>query len=84
MSNKGFLLITHHSLLITFILPVAIFSCTGARDEASNQRLGEAMAKGTWAMVKSLRREAHEASETCWLHGEGFCLSTRAIGGASV
>ncbi len=66
-----------------FISPVAIFSCTGARDEASNQRLREAMVKGTWGAVASLRREPHEATETCWLHGEGFCLSTLAVGGAS-
>ena len=59
-----------------FISPVAIFPCIGARDAESNQRLRETMAKGTWGTVQSLRRDAHEASETCWLHGEGFCLST--------
>jgi protein-L-isoaspartate(D-aspartate) O-methyltransferase len=67
-----------------FISPVAIFSCAGARDEASNQRLREAMSKGDWMTVQSLRREPHEATETCWLHGENFCLSTLAVGGASV
>lgn len=59
-----------------FISPVAIFSCAGSRDAELNQRLREAMAKGTWLTVQSLRRDAHEATETCWLHGEGFCLST--------
>jgi protein-L-isoaspartate(D-aspartate) O-methyltransferase len=67
-----------------FISPVAIFSCAGARDEAANQRLREAMSKGTWMTVQSLRREPHEAAETCWLHGENFCLSTLPVGGASV
>ena len=66
-----------------FISPVAIFSCAGARDEAANQRLREAMSKGTWTTVQSLRREPHEAAATCWLHGENFCLSTLAVGGAS-
>ena len=66
-----------------FISPVAIFSCAGARDDASNGRLREAMGKGTWMTVQSLRREPHEMAETCWLHGENFCLSTLAVGGAS-
>jgi protein-L-isoaspartate(D-aspartate) O-methyltransferase len=59
-----------------FISPVAIFPCIGSRDVEANQRLREAMSKGTWGTVESLRREPHEASETCWLHGEDFCLST--------
>jgi protein-L-isoaspartate(D-aspartate) O-methyltransferase len=59
-----------------FISPVAIFPCIGSRDAESNQRLREAMSKGTWGTVESLRREPHDASETCWLHGEDFCLST--------
>jgi protein-L-isoaspartate(D-aspartate) O-methyltransferase len=59
-----------------FISPVAIFPCIGSRDAESNQRLREAMAKGTWGAVASLRREPHGASETCWLHGEDVCLST--------
>jgi protein-L-isoaspartate(D-aspartate) O-methyltransferase len=59
-----------------FISPVAIFPCIGSRDAESNQRLREAMSKGTWGTVESLRREPHEASETCWLHGEDFRLST--------
>src|SRR5262249_25205310 len=50
-----------------FLSPVAIFSCAGSRDEAANQRLRESMAKGTWGAVQSLRRESHEATETCWL-----------------
>jgi protein-L-isoaspartate(D-aspartate) O-methyltransferase len=62
-----------------FISPVAIFPCIGSRDAESNQHLREAMSKGTWGTVESLRREPHEASETCWLHGEDFCLSTLPI-----
>lgn len=65
-----------------FISPVAIFSCEGARDEALNQRLREAMTKGTWGAVQSLRRQPHEADDSCWLHGEDFCLSTLPVGGA--
>lgn len=66
-----------------FISPVAIFPCLGSRDAELNQRLREVMSKGTWGTVQSLRREPHEASETCWLHGEDFCLSTLPLDAAS-
>ena|SRR5918911_57731 len=62
-----------------FISPVAIYSCAGARDVELNQKLREAMARGTFMTVQSLRRELHEASDTCWLHGERFCLSTLRV-----
>lgn len=29
--------------------------------------------------VKSLRRDPHAEEETCWLHGDGRCLSRREI-----
>ncbi|PYT04545.1 MAG: protein-L-isoaspartate O-methyltransferase [Acidobacteria bacterium] len=58
-----------------FLSPVAIFPCAGARDEMMNRRLREALMRGDFASVQSLRRDAHEARETCWLHGEDFCLS---------
>lgn len=67
-----------------FISPVMIFPCIGSRDAKSNQRLREAMMKGTWGNVRSLRRDPHETSDTCWLHGDRFCLSTRVVTGGSV
>jgi len=84
-SGGGFMLKVkreEHGYAARFISPVAIFPCAGARDETLNQRLREAMARGTWGTVQSLRRDLHEASETCWLHGEDFCLSTLPVGGA--
>jgi protein-L-isoaspartate(D-aspartate) O-methyltransferase len=62
-----------------FISSVMIFPCIGSRDEESNQRLREAMMKGTWSSVQSLRRERHEQEENCWLHGDGYCLSTLPV-----
>jgi len=61
-----------------FLSPVMIFPCIGARDEEANERLRDAMKRGTWGLVQSLRRESHESSDTCWLHGDNFCLSTMA------
>jgi protein-L-isoaspartate(D-aspartate) O-methyltransferase len=58
-----------------FVSPVAIFPCAGSRDDAMNTKLREALMRGTFAAVRSLRRDAHEPAESCWLHGEGFCLS---------
>jgi protein-L-isoaspartate(D-aspartate) O-methyltransferase len=59
-----------------FLSPVMIFPCIGSRDEESNQRLRDALKLGTWGSVQSLRRESHESNDSCWLHGETFCLST--------
>ncbi|PYS82783.1 MAG: protein-L-isoaspartate O-methyltransferase [Acidobacteria bacterium] len=58
-----------------FISPVSIFPCVGSRDEELNRRLREAMMRGNFASVRSLRRDAHEPAADCWFHGEGFCLS---------
>jgi protein-L-isoaspartate(D-aspartate) O-methyltransferase len=66
-----------------FLSPVMIFPCIGSRDEDSNRRLRETIQRGTWTTVQSLRREPHEASDTCWLHDETFCLSTLPVGGES-
>jgi protein-L-isoaspartate(D-aspartate) O-methyltransferase len=62
-----------------FLSPVMIFPCIGSRAEESNQRLIDAMKRGTWASVQSLRREPHQVSDTCWLHGSDFCLSTTPV-----
>jgi hypothetical protein len=41
-------------------------------------RVGKAMmaGPGRWQAVKRLRRDAHEASEACWIHGTTCCFST--------
>lgn len=55
---------------------VAIYSAIGLRDDALNAALGQAMTKSPWPPVKTLRRDRHEPSPSCWLHAERFCLST--------
>jgi protein-L-isoaspartate(D-aspartate) O-methyltransferase len=62
-----------------FLWPVMIYPCIGARDDELNQRLMEAVMRGGWQSVQSLRREAHEAGDSCWLHTAGFCLSTLPV-----
>ncbi|MBI3491423.1 MAG: methyltransferase domain-containing protein [Acidobacteria bacterium] len=56
---------------------VAVYSAVGLRDEAMNERLGKALMGGPvkWGSVKRLRRDQHDETAACWLHGKGFCLS---------
>ncbi len=85
-NGMGFMLkVTYErqSYAARFLSPVMIFPCIGSRNEEANQRLLDAMKRGTWGSVQSLRRESHEPSDTCWLHGDNFCLSTLPVAEAS-
>jgi protein-L-isoaspartate(D-aspartate) O-methyltransferase len=64
-----------------FLSPVMIFPCIGSRDEESNLRLQDAMKRGTWGAVQSLRRDSHQTSDSCWLHTDNICLSTLPVSG---
>ena len=57
---------------------VAVYSAVGVRDETMNDRIGKALMGGPmkWAAVKGLRRDAHEETDRCWLHGKRFCVTT--------
>jgi len=84
-NGMGFMLkviYERQSYTARFLSPVMIFPCIGSRDEESNQRLRDALKSGTWGSVQSLRREPHEPSDICWLHGDGFCLSTLPVAAA--
>lgn len=64
-----------------FLSTVNVFSCVGSRDAEVEGLLREALDRGDLRAVKSLRRGRHEPDETCWLHAEGFCLSTLPVEG---
>lgn len=55
---------------------VAIYTAAGLRDAALNDQLGKALMAGPmrWQAITRLRRDSHQASESCWLHGPTFCL----------
>jgi protein-L-isoaspartate(D-aspartate) O-methyltransferase len=55
---------------------VAIFSAVGLRDEALNERLGQALTTSPMPPLKRLRRDRHQVTDTCWLHGPTACFST--------
>jgi protein-L-isoaspartate(D-aspartate) O-methyltransferase len=54
---------------------VAIYSAIGLRDEALNEAIGKALMRGPFVPLKRLRRDPHEPSPACWLHGPTMCLS---------
>jgi protein-L-isoaspartate(D-aspartate) O-methyltransferase len=55
----------------------AIYSAIGVRDAGMNDQLGKAMMAGPmrWQGITRFRRDTHERSESCWLHGATFCLT---------
>jgi protein-L-isoaspartate(D-aspartate) O-methyltransferase len=59
--------------LVTF---VAIYSAIGLRDDAGNSALGRALKSNPMPALKRLRRDAHAAQPSCWLHRDDWCLAT--------
>ncbi len=84
--GKGLLvLITHDAATgrlsagaVTF---VAIYSAIGVRDVALNGAIGAALARRPMPRLTSLRRDAHDPADTCWVHGPSSCLSLEAPAG---
>jgi protein-L-isoaspartate(D-aspartate) O-methyltransferase len=66
-------------LAACFISQVGIFSCVGSRDAELNYRLKQAFERDDWNSVQSLRRDAHDPTDTCWFHADNFCLSKLAV-----
>lgn len=59
--------------------PVAIFNGGSLRDPEMEAPLRKALTTGALFKIKSLRREPHEAEESCLLHTPRMCLSSMAI-----
>ncbi len=51
----------------------------GARDASVSSELAEALKRDRGVGVRSLRCDAHKKDESCWLHGDGWCFSQRAV-----
>jgi protein-L-isoaspartate(D-aspartate) O-methyltransferase len=58
---------------------VAIYSAIGLRDERIAASLGQAMRRTSFPNLTRLRRDQHDSTAACWLHGPGFCLSMEPI-----
>jgi protein-L-isoaspartate(D-aspartate) O-methyltransferase len=61
--------------LARWISAVAIFPCTGNRDEMSERALAEAFAKRGWDKVTRLYRNQEIPEDRCWVRGPGWCLA---------
>jgi protein-L-isoaspartate(D-aspartate) O-methyltransferase len=59
---------------------VAIYSCVGMRDAQLEQALGKAMGTGKLFKLRSLRRDVHEPTDACLVHGTHMCFSCEEIG----
>jgi protein-L-isoaspartate(D-aspartate) O-methyltransferase len=56
---------------------IEIYSCEGGRTKEGNALLQVAFWKEKPGCVKSLRRDSHTLTDSCWLHAKHFCLSKR-------
>ena len=60
-----------------FLQGVGFIDFHGARDQETSRRLSAALSRDRGRAVQSLRRDRHQRERTCWLHGDGWCLSRR-------
>ena len=54
---------------------VAIYSAIGLRDEKHEASLAQALRRTSFPNLTQLRRDRHDSTPDCWLHGDTFCLS---------
>ena len=69
---------SEESFAARLLCGVAFIDFSGARDPEVSIQLGKALRRDQGAPVKLLRCDSHAKEESCWLHGEGWCFSTRA------
>ncbi|MGH7040950.1 MAG: protein-L-isoaspartate O-methyltransferase family protein [Acetobacteraceae bacterium] len=76
----GMLLVTREAeggYAARFLCRVGFIDFVGARHPDICRRLAAALARDGGRAVQSLRRDHHRKGRTCWLHGDGWCLSRR-------
>ena len=61
------------------VSPVGISPCSGAIDRDDDALVVDAFKRHSKQKIRTLRRDPHEASSSCWLHGRDFCLSTDPV-----
>lgn len=66
------------------VTPLAIFSAVNLRDPALEPLMLKALSTGGLLKLKSVRRDAHEPSDTCVLHAAEVCLSTAPLTASAV
>ena len=68
---------TETAFAARFLYTVNSIEFAGGREEENERRLALAFAEDQGTSVRSLRRVEHAEDATCWLHGDGWCLSKR-------
>jgi protein-L-isoaspartate(D-aspartate) O-methyltransferase len=68
---------TANSFAAQLVFGVQFIGFSGARNPEVSTQLAVALKRDKGSAVKSLRCDAHDKDETCWLHGDGWCFSTR-------
>ncbi len=59
---------------------VGFFHCVGARNDAEAKALSGVLTdQAGLKEIRSLRRDPHDAEVSCWLHGDGWCLSKQSL-----
>jgi len=61
-------------------MPMAIFASPSGREDGLNVLIRQALGTGGWLRVKTVRRDAHEKTDTCCIHGDHVCLSYEEAG----
>lgn len=83
LSVSGFMLrVDRHgnALAARSVGRVGFYPCIGARTPEGEAALRRALGDPAGQKaLRSLRRDTHDADESCWLHGEGWCLSKREL-----
>ena len=73
-------IVRHDSgLSAEIVTSIAIYSCTSVRDAQREALLKAAMMSGGLTKMKSVRRDTHERTDECVVHGTDVCLSGAAI-----
>jgi len=65
----------HDRFSTQIVSSVGIYSCTSVRDPQREQQLKASITTGAVTQMKSFRRDAHDQSDTCLVHGPEVCLS---------
>jgi protein-L-isoaspartate(D-aspartate) O-methyltransferase len=60
-----------------FLGAIRMFPCEGGRAASDEPAIAAAFGRGGQERVRSLRVDAHQPAEDCWLHAESYCLSLR-------
>lgn len=57
---------------------VRYYPCLGTREPATAAAMSQAIADPRGPSVRGLRLDRHDRDPQCWLHGDGWCLTTES------